>query len=313
MAEWDPAVAYSPGDIVTYRGQAYLRSQYPVTPTSGTPPNVELGTDPKGDAIRSWELSTPSYQTKFVFHPFHFRVIHPPMNSAQPNPVIQYGEESDYAENAYGPVYGQGGLNDIGKRGYTVEYGQAKPATPTSPAVAECPGAYCGVGLQQIQEIQSYDPPVIPGPDVGFSWVIDAFHDLIPNPNPAFPGQYIEDPTATHPYKWYLFFRFNHPLLFRRNCTITLQFLKTYTPLDPPDVPQYSYVYVNDSNVPTDKNYTSYTNFSYVTQPPGAGAYYIAPSNAFLTIDEPDPENEPAFTISYQLVSVYLNIAEPNW
>lgn len=312
MAEWDPAVAYSPGDIVTYRGQAYLRSQYPLTPTSGTPPNVELGTDPKGDLIRSWELSTPYGQTRFAFHPFHFRVIQPPMNSAQENPVMLYGDETDYAENAYGPVYGQGGLNDIGKRGYTVEFGQPD-ANPIDPRIL-CPGEYCGVGLQQIQEVPVYgDPPEIPGPAQGFGYVIDAYHDLIPNPNPAFPGQYIQNPAATKPYTWYIFFRFNHALLFRRACTITVQFRKTDTPIDPPGPPVISYVYVNETETPSDKNYTSYTNFSYVDQPPGPGKYYIDPSNAFVVITEPEPEITPANEVSYQLTQVYLNITDPNW
>lgn len=309
MAEWKPDEPYSAGDTVTYRGVVYVRSQYPPVATTGTPPNVELGTDPKGDPIRSWEIAFTSQKTKFKFHPFYYRVIHPPMNSAQIQPVIDYGGESDYQTNAYGQIYDQYG----DKRDYSVEFGQAD-TTPIP--VIECPGTYCGVGFQQKQEIVGEEPPVPAGPEKGFSVILDAYHDLIPDPNPLFPGQYIQNPAATHPYNWYVFFRFNHALLFRRSCTITLQFEKVETTYDGSGQPintQTSYVYLNEDATPTDTNYTTATNFQYVTFPAGVGSYYIAPANAFVEVEEPAPVNDPGYTVNYTLIQVYLNIADPNW
>jgi hypothetical protein len=50
---WNNATSYSPGATVSYNGLVYYRSQYPPTPTSGTPPNVETGTDDKGDQAKT--------------------------------------------------------------------------------------------------------------------------------------------------------------------------------------------------------------------------------------------------------------------
>lgn len=311
MAEWDPSVAYSPGDTVTYRGQVYVRSQYPVAPTAGSPPNVEMGTDPKGDAIRTWMISIPESGSNFAFHPFYYRVIHPPMSSAQQEPVQQYGDESDYAENAYAPIYVPLSENITSgtKRGYTVEFGQPS-ANPIDPRIL-CPGEYCGIGFQQGQEVPVYgDPPEPAGPMDGLYINIDAAHDLIPKP--GFPGEYIQNPLATKPYNWYVFFRFNHALLFRRACTITAQFRKDYVPLDPPGPTVVSYVYVNETATPSDKNYASW-QFSNFNPPPGPGSYWIDPDNAFVIIVEPEPEETPAYTVSYTLTQVYLNITDPNW
>ena len=311
MAEWDPDVSYSFGATVTYRGNVYRRSQYPPEATSGIPPNTEMGTDPNGDPIRTWTIpyGANPYAKEGDFHFFHFQTSSfPGINPTTGGPSDQYGPPEHYAENAYGPVYDAFATQD--KKGYTIEFGQA------GDGYVECPAGQCGVALQQYQETpNSYDPPQSLGPeDQGLIYSISPLHDLIPDPNPAYPGRYIQDPAATHPYTWYCFFRQNHPLLFGRIVTLSFVFQRTETVIDPPNPPVVTITYEEIVNTftATENNYASYA-FDDPTTPTTSASYYTVPANAVFSFLEPSPVDEPTLTVSYALQGVYLKEAESNW
>jgi hypothetical protein len=136
---WNPGVSYSPGALVSYGGYVYIRSSFPPSATSGTPPNEEMSTDGRSVAIRTWTLwsevpssSSASYLTSY------FRLIEPPYNSTDPTPEYSFSGAQFEESTAYGT-----------SEGGTVEYDQFKSNISPTPDSPVCPAELCGVALQQ--------------------------------------------------------------------------------------------------------------------------------------------------------------------
>lgn len=222
---WEPSVSYSPGAVVTYNGQTYVRSQYPETATGGTPPNQEISDDGKGVSIRTWTLYVSGYSTYSPkFYTTYFRIIEPPLSSDTGLPDFQYSGDQFAASNAYAPIgdpltYVYGG---------TVEMDQAKENEHPTPNSPVCPSEYCGVAMQQFQE-----------------------NGLI-----ACGADSTTDPII--PRKYYIYVLFNHPLYFRRTITIVTQIKKTVTVFDPFDQ-TVTYENTYTPYVPDDRNYCTFT------------------------------------------------------
>lgn len=222
---WSPDTAYSPGALVSYNGQIYIRSQYPPTPTSGTAPNVELGTDINGDAIRTWTISVDGYSTYSpTFYTTYFRLVQPPIDSSTGVFAFNYSGEQFRATNAYTEI-GQG---DPYYYGTTSEWDQAKDNPEPTPDSPICPSESCGVAMQQFGEqgIVSCGADSTPDPDVD--------------------------------RKYYIYVVFNHPLYFRRTIFVTTVIQKTVIINDPFSY-ERTYEETVTSVVPTDKNYCSFT------------------------------------------------------
>ena len=220
---------------VLYNGLEYERSNYPETPTSGTPPNEEMSTDPLGDPIRTWILiqSGPiSDNNAEWFFCGYFRLIAPTYGTEQLEPDFEYYGASDYAVSAY--AYG-GTEYD---RGTTVEYDQEIDDSPA------CPADKCGVYMQQIQ------------------------------PAGVFCGvYYTNNLTPSTPREYLAWIEFNHPLYFRRTITALVRIVQTT--IVNYGTPVITYINTPYSVTPTDNNYTQYgitkttTNSSFAfTVPP---------------------------------------------
>lgn len=225
---WNSTTSYGPGSLVTYNGNTYYRSQYPNTATSGTPPNEEMGTDGLGDPIRTWTLwyTTLDFigaRNKVI--PRYFRLVND-WNATTKNLVTYQGMQK-FAQSAYeeGPLI-------YYSNGYTAEMDQSGPGFGTVSADK------CGVAMQQVQET-GWSVAETP-PFEGIYITTYVRHDLIFQ-----GGNWIEDPTATQPYTYYVFLIFNHPLYFRRNIqlaytwddysvspVVTRMVTKDYTPND---------------------------------------------------------------------------------
>jgi len=224
---WNNATAYSPGALVSYNGRDYLRSQYPLTPTTGTPPNEEMGTDDKGDAVRTWMIYTPGYETYSpTFNTAYFRLVAPTYSSTSATPDFQYSGEQFLEGNAYSPI-----VNGDYTYGTTVEVDQAKANPSPTPASPVCPSDKCGVGMQQFAETGQ----ILCGAD--------------------------STPDTVEPRKYHIFVLFNHPLYFRRTITVLTRIQKTVTVYDPPST-VVTYVDTYTPYVPDDRNYCSFATLS---------------------------------------------------
>jgi len=223
---WNNATSYSPGATVSYNGLIYYRSQYPPTPTSGTPPNVEMGTDDKGDPIRSWTMLVGGYsyyQPKF--NTTYFRLVQPPIDPETGLFEFQYSGDQFEATNAYAPI----GDPIAFTYGKTVEVDQFKANTAPTPDSPVCPAESCGVGMQQFAETGQI--------------LIGA--DSTPDPD--------------NDRKYYIYVTFNHPLYFRRTITVTTVVQKTVVDTESPTPVVVTYIATQTPYTPTDKNYCSYT------------------------------------------------------
>ena len=226
---WDSSTVYSPAMTVLYNGLEYERSNYPETPTSGTPPNEEMSTDPLDDPIRTWILiqSGPIFDNNAEwFFCGYFRLIAPTYGTEQLEPDFEYYGSSDYAVSAY--AYG-GTEYD---RGTTIEYDQGIGGSPA------CPADKCGVYMQQIQA----------------NGVFCAV-TYTANLNPSTPRLNLA---------WVLF---NHPLYFRRTITAMVRIEQRVYPESGP--PVITYINTDYPVTPTDNNYTqdgitpTATNYSF--------------------------------------------------
>lgn len=330
MAEWNPSTAYGPGAAVTYMGLPYVRSAYPIAATSGTNPKEEMGVDPKGDPIRTWELRIP-YSGGYVrpYHVGYFSLLAParsdgiyikePPLAVYPGklaPENPYAGPSDRQMSAYG-FTAPGAAEVLGE---SVDMDQARSAsvTPPLPAAPAMPANKCGVLYQQFQEIPVPEPiPTDPYLDASNGWAgtgVEVFENLVYNP---VLERWEQDPSV-RPRVYYAFLRFNHPLFFRRQHTVTfristLTYNTGYTiPGEPPiDVPATSEgVYSSSTQTvsPTDDNYWSAF---------GSMADYIQPANASATYTLPNDVANPGpygstDGIDYQMVEVFVSDVESN-
>lgn len=136
---WESGTEYVPNDVVSYNGLEYIRSFYPETGTSGTPPTDEMSTDPNGDDIRTWTLNAGfTYDVNFRLRFRYFRLIAPPYNTTDEEPEFTYSGGVNYCESAYG--------SPDGDFGTSIEWDQAIDDSEA------CPQVKCGVALQQAEE-----------------------------------------------------------------------------------------------------------------------------------------------------------------
>ena len=324
MAEWNPATAYSFGDSVTYLGLPYFRSIYPPAATAGTNPKVEVSIDPNGDEIRSWELRIPS--TNLTAVPFHsgyfslkaaersdgtyFKIPSLPSYPGKLYPENPYAGESNIQQGAYGITNFPVPIIEV--LGQSVEMDQARaevpagisPPTPAIPSAPAMPAEKCGLALQQFDETITPEP-VPPGPylnaqtsyaGAGISYYENLTYD------PATETWY-EDESA-RPRTYSVFLRFNHPLYFRRQFSITFR-ISTYT-YEAGGTAEGVYSSTTQSFTPTDENFWTLTNqFGPVDlNPANAVASYILP-NDITTPGELEGTN-------YELVEVFISDIESN-
>jgi hypothetical protein len=259
---WNSATFYSWTSEVTYNGLTYVRSQYPMAATSGTPPSEEMSIDPQGDPIRTWTIFRNyinSYDAGGTLIPRYFRLVedwdYVTKNTAHYQGMTKFAQSAYDNEyfNPVDPLYAYLG------NGYTADMDQ-----DDDPYYASVPADKCGVALQQYQEIEDTWRQLI-DPQVGIYAYVETRHDLILQ-----AGNWIEDPTATQPFTWYVFLLFNHPLYFRRN--IKLAYAWTDYSVSPPvtDI-------VTKDVIPTDANYCM-GDF-----PNNGSQSYFQPSNAVWT------------------------------
>lgn len=224
---------------VLYNGLEYERSNYPETPTSGTPPNEEMSTDPLDDPIRTWILIQPGpifFNNADSFFCRYFRLIAPTYGTEQLEPDFEYYGYSDLA----GSAYTYGGFDEYG-RGTTVEYDQEIDDSPA------CPADKCGVYMQQTQ------------------------------PNDVFCGvTYTANLNPSTPRLNLAWVAFNHPLYFRRTITVLVRIGQTVYPDSGP--PVITYINTDYPVTPTDNNYTqdgitpTTTNYSFTFEVPESSA-----------------------------------------
>jgi hypothetical protein len=212
---WNPSTAYSPFAVVSYNGLDYVRSNYPPSATSGTPPNEEMSVDDYGVSIRTWTLNA-SFTGQFIFvqESFYFR--------------LDFPDDPDFP--------GYAGLGYIAKSAYdlselyeygvgvTREYDQFKNNAAPTPDNPECPASECGVA-RQISGVG----------DV--SW-----------------GIYTRN-TVAEPRKYDVYLTFNHPLYFRRTFNYTYKTSVTTTIKDPPTPPETVVTTIAGAYVPDDRNF----------------------------------------------------------
>ena len=241
---WDSSTVYSPDTIVLYNGLEYIRSGYPETPTSGTPPNEEMSTDPLGDPIRTWiliQLGPIFISNAESFFCEYFRLIAPTYGTEQLEPDFEYYGYSNLANGAYGG-------NDEYGRGTTIEYDQEIDDSPA------CPADKCGVYMQQTQP-------------AGVFCAVTYTANLNPS-----------TPRLNLAWVW-----FNHPLYFRRTITAMVRIEQRVYPESGPPVITYintDYpVTPTDNNYTQDGITKTTTNYSFTfTVPESSGntAYGIA-------------------------------------
>ena len=338
MADWEPSTSYSPGASVTYLGLPYVRSQFPPTPTSGTNPSVEMGVDPKGDPIRTWELRWPTPLINYGFeYPFligYFSLLAPARSDgiyASEPPLASYPgkfyPEHPYAgatstQNAYGYI----GTSTSLLIGESVEVDQARAATPAIPpyipaypSAPVMPAAKCGVGMQFFQETSTPEPiPPEPYLTSAYGWMVsyvNTYENLTYN---SVTEQWYQNFGAT-PRIFYAFLYVNHPLFFRRQHTITFRISTTVyatgyeIPDDPPIIVPgtftSTYSSVTQPVTPTDKNFWSLHS--------SQGDNWIQPSNAITTYTLPDNVSNPGpygstTGTTYEVVEVFVSDIESN-
>lgn len=338
MADWDPSTSYSPGASVTYLGLPYVRSQFPPTPTSGTNPSVEMGVDPKGDAIRTWELRVSS--NKVGTYPFligYFSLLAParsdgiyasePPLTSYPGKLLPenpYAGATDVQQSAYGytnfPNYSSAIL------GESVNMDQARAATPAIPpyipaypSAPVMPSPKCGVGMQFFQETSAPEPiPLGPYLSSAYGWMVSYVNYYQGLTYDSVTKQWYQNYGAT-PRIFYAFLYVNHPLFFRRQHSITFRISTTVyatgyeIPDDPPIIVPgtftSTYSSVTQPVTPTDKNFWSL----YSSQ----GNNWIQPSNAITTYTLPDNVSNPGpygstEGTTYEVVEVFVSDIESN-
>ena len=333
MADWNPGTSYGPGSFVTYDGLDYLRSAFPITPTSGTSPKVEMGTDSNGDPIRTWELRTSGRRTdSFPFHIGYFSLLAPARSDgvyANEPPLASYPgkltPENPYAgptqiqQSAYGYTNFPSYISEI--LGESVEMDQARTAVPPSiPSAPVMPMAKCGVGMQFFQETVTPDPlptePYLSSSNGYMNTSVLTYQSLTYNSG---TNTWYQDFSAV-PRIFYAFLFFNHSLYFRRQHTITFRISTTtyntgYTiPGTPPIVVEptstSTYSSATELVTPSDKNFWSDTFSS-------LGGNWIQPSNAVTTYTLADnvatagPYGSTDGT-TYAVVEVFVSDVESN-
>lgn len=212
---WNSATAYSPGAVVSYNGLEYVRSKFPVTATSGTPPNEEMSVDTYGVDIRTWTLNfqLPAF---LRFDTQYFRTAIPPLDEDL-QPTYFFAGEELLTANAYD------GVPSIYGPGCTAEFDQFRNNPGTIPDSPVCPSGECGVAMFQF----------------GFPPKIETFITSGGDGNRT----------------KYIFVVFNHPLYFRRSLTIATVIVKQVTPPFPDPVPPPVVDINYTNYVPDDRNY----------------------------------------------------------
>ena len=322
MAEWNPTTSYAPGANVSYLGLNYVRSIYPISATSGTNPREEMGTDPKGDAIRTWLLTMPSPSASSQpYHIGYFSIKQPersdgtytktPPLTSYPGklyPEHPYAGASNNQENAYGPI---GDPPDV-YLGTSVEMDQARSATvtPPLPSAPVMPANKCGVAMQNIQEVTGTRNTESAWAGVGLAvyqnLVFDSIEDRWKQTFPA-TGR-----------KFYVFLFFNHPLYFRRQIILSIR-ISTYNytggytipsipPVDVPGTDEGVYSTTTETVTGTDNNYWSNV---------GSLADFIKPANSVFEYALPDNVTTPGPYGSidgtiYELVELFVSDVQSN-
>lgn len=338
MADWDPSTSYSPGASVTYQGLPYFRSQFPPTATSGTNPSVEMGVDPKGDAIRTWELRVSSNEVgTYPFLIGYFSLLaavrsdgiyasEPPLTSYPGKfyPENPYAGETNNQQSAYGSTNFPNYSNAI--LGESVEMDQFRAATPAIPPfIPARPSApvmsadKCGVGMQFFQEATVPLPqplePYLSSSNGYMGTGIATYQGLTYD---SLDDRWYQDFSAT-PRIFYVFLFFNHPLFFRRQHTITFRISTTvyntgYTIPGPTPIvvdPTFTSTYSSTTQpvTPTDKNFW--------TAQASSLDNWIQPSNAITTYTLADnittagPYGSTDGTI-YEIVEVFVSNVQSN-
>ena len=229
---WKSATAYSPGSIVSYNGLDYVRSQYPNTATSGTPPNEEMSVDTFGVDIRTWTILVSEYDFYApTFQTNYFRLIQPTYNSTDINPDFQYSGPQFSKSNAYSAI-GDIDSPPYSTYGLTYEMDQAKDNPSPTPDSPVCPAEKCGLAMQQ----------------------------LLDDNGQIFCFAYSRAIVGT-PRNFRVFVRFNHPLYFRRTITVLVRIRKETIA---PDETTITYLNSYNDFIPSDRNYTELiTNADY--------------------------------------------------
>lgn len=134
---WNNSTAYSIGAVVLYNGYEYVRSGYPTTATSGTPPNEEMSVDTYGVDIRTWRLKTSLSPGFRQVSGYYFRLDFPSPDNYAGLQFLQ-GNAYDYQNNP--PSESDAGV--------TREYDQFTDNPSPSPDSPVCPSLKCGVAMQ---------------------------------------------------------------------------------------------------------------------------------------------------------------------
>jgi hypothetical protein len=288
-----------------------------------------MSVDPKGDAIRTWELRVPSPSvSSYPFHIGYFSLLAPersdgiytkiPPLTSYPGkyyPEHPYASASNHQLSAY--VFDpQPYENAIGS---SLEMDQAREATPAIPpsipalpSAPAMPAAKCGVAMQQYQEVIFFPEPT---GSASANSRVTTFQNLTYN---SITDTWYQDFGAT-PRIFYVFLFFNHPLYFRRQHTITFRISTlTYTggytipDTDPavvvPATEEGIYSSTTQTVTGTDNNFCS-DAFSF--------ADFIKPANAITTYTLPDNETTPGpygstDGTNYELVECFISDIESN-
>jgi hypothetical protein len=212
---WNSSTAYSPFAVVSYNGLDYVRSIYPPTATSGTPPNEEMSVDDYGVSIRTWTLKD-SFNPFFVFvqESFYFRLDFPDDPDFPGYAGLGYIAKSAYDTSE---------LYEYGL-GVTREYDQFTNNTAPVPDNPVCPASKCGVARQLT--------------GVGdVSWA-------------TYTREVIDEPR-----KYLVFLTFNHPLYFRRAFSYKYKTSVTTTIKNPPEPPVTVVTTISGTYIPDDRNF----------------------------------------------------------
>jgi hypothetical protein len=299
---------------------------------------VEIGVDPKGDPIRTWELRVSSNQVDtFPFHIGYFSLLaaarsdgvyasEPPLPSYPGKfyPENPYAGATDVQQSAYGYTNFPSYISEI--LGESVEMDQARSATPAVPpyipaipSAPVMPALKCGVGMQFFQETSTPEPvPVEPYLSSSNGYMgtgVITYQGLTYN---SVTEQWYQDLGAI-PRIFYAFLFFNHPLYFRRQHTITFRISTTvyntgYTIPGPTPIvvdPTFTSTYSSSTQAvtPTDKNFW--------TGQASTLANWIQPSNAITTYTLADnvatdgPYGSTDGT-TYDMVEVFVSDIESN-
>lgn len=182
-----------------------------------------MSTDPKGDPIRTWTIYNQYSAQYLTMVPRYFRLVNEDIEPPY------YQGISDFQQSAYDNQY-----NDPLPPAAHFTLGYSCGIDQSGDGFRDVPADKCGVAMQQVQE--TGDPDTSP-PTYGISTQLFIYHDLIYS-----GGHWIENPSATKPYTYYVFLIFNHPLFFRRTFELAYEYEDnsgnkhtgnhTYTPTD---------------------------------------------------------------------------------